>query len=72
MGNKRTKIFSEILTNSIFHLKILKKRLEIIENEDKTKPYGDNELTELLQKEGLNIARRTVSKYRRFKLYATN
>ena len=59
--------FSEgILTNSgnISSKNIKEKIREIIENEDKTKPYGDNELTELLQKKGLNIARRTVSKYR--------
>ena len=59
--------FSEgILTNSgnISSKNIKEKIREIIESEDKTNPYGDNELTELLQKQGLNIARRTVSKYR--------
>lgn len=35
-----------------------------IEHEDKNKPLGDRELTLLLEKEGLAIARRTVAKYR--------
>ena len=37
---------------------------EIIENEDKTCPLGDEELTEKLNAEGYKIARRTVTKYR--------
>ena len=37
---------------------------EIIENEDKKKPLGDEEITSILNKEGFKIARRTVSKYR--------
>lgn len=36
-----------------------------IENEDKEKPYSDQELTDLLSKDGFKIARRTVSKYRK-------
>ncbi len=35
-----------------------------IEQEDKSKPLSDRELTLLLEKEGLAIARRTVAKYR--------
>lgn len=37
---------------------------ETIENEDKRKPVTDEELTEILQKKGYQIARRTVAKYR--------
>jgi RNA polymerase sigma-54 factor len=37
---------------------------ELIEGEDKLKPLSDDELTELLQEKGYNIARRTVAKYR--------
>jgi RNA polymerase sigma-54 factor len=37
---------------------------EFIENENKTKPLNDDELTELLSKKGFKIARRTVAKYR--------
>jgi RNA polymerase sigma-54 factor len=37
---------------------------DIIEAEDKQKPFSDDELTEMLQEKGYNIARRTVAKYR--------
>jgi RNA polymerase sigma-54 factor len=37
---------------------------EIIENENKQQPLGDEEITAILAKEGFQIARRTVSKYR--------
>ncbi len=37
---------------------------EIISAEDSTKPLPDQKIKEILAKEGINIARRTVSKYR--------
>ena len=37
---------------------------EIIENENKAKPYTDEELAELLQQKHYSISRRTVAKYR--------
>ncbi|MBM4175092.1 MAG: RNA polymerase factor sigma-54 [Ignavibacteria bacterium] len=37
---------------------------EIISSEDKEKPFTDEELGEILNKEGIKIARRTVAKYR--------
>ena len=37
---------------------------EIIQNEKKQQPLGDEEITAILIKEGFQIARRTVSKYR--------
>lgn len=37
---------------------------ELIEAEDKSKPLSDERLTELLREKGLDIARRTVAKYR--------
>src|SRR3989338_7453569 len=36
----------------------------LVEHEDKAKPLTDAKLVELLQKEGIKIARRTVAKYR--------
>jgi RNA polymerase sigma-54 factor len=36
----------------------------IIAKEDKTKPYSDQKLADLLEEEGFPIARRTVTKYR--------
>jgi RNA polymerase sigma-54 factor len=45
--------------------KHIKERLkEIIDNENKKKPYSDDKLAELLNDEGIHIARRTVAKYR--------
>jgi RNA polymerase sigma-54 factor len=37
---------------------------ELIEKEDKRKPFSDEKLKSLLQEKGYNIARRTVAKYR--------
>ena len=37
---------------------------DCIDNEDKIKPYTDEELTEILKDKGYPIARRTVAKYR--------
>ncbi len=38
---------------------------EIIETEDKVAPMSDDEIADVLKKDGLNIARRTVTKYRK-------
>jgi RNA polymerase sigma-54 factor len=38
---------------------------EIIDNEDKQKPYSDDELVKQLAAQGLKVARRTVTKYRK-------
>lgn len=37
---------------------------QLIEGEDPEKPLSDQKLTEMLQREGVDIARRTVAKYR--------
>jgi RNA polymerase sigma-54 factor len=37
---------------------------DLIESEDKDKPYSDDKLEDLLREKGYNIARRTVAKYR--------
>ncbi len=45
--------------------KHIKERLkEIISSEDKNFPYSDDKLAEMLNEEGIHIARRTVAKYR--------
>ncbi len=45
--------------------KVIKDRIrEIIENEDRKKPLKDDQIVEILAKEGIPIARRTVAKYR--------
>ena len=38
---------------------------EIVDKEDKTNPLSDDELVEELEKQGLAVARRTVTKYRK-------
>ncbi len=43
----------------------IKRRVaQLIESEDPKKPYSDDKVVELLTKEGINISRRTVAKYR--------
>ncbi len=37
---------------------------EVIDHEDKSKPFNDDQLAEELRKHGIDIARRTVAKYR--------
>jgi RNA polymerase sigma-54 factor len=37
---------------------------EIFQKEDGTKPLSDQEVVKMLQDKGINIARRTVAKYR--------
>ena len=45
--------------------KVVKSHLkELLANEDKRKPLTDEQLSELLDKKGYHIARRTVAKYR--------
>lgn len=61
-------LFSERLYSmngeEVSNRKIMKCIEELINNEDKTQPYSDDDLTKLLEKEGYKIARRTVAKYR--------
>jgi len=40
------------------------KILEYIENENKEQPFSDQDIVNLLEREGIKIARRTVTKYR--------
>ena len=43
---------------------IMARLRQLIEEEDKLQPLTDQALTEILQSEGISIARRTVAKYR--------
>ena len=46
-------------------LLLLKRRVKkLIEEEDPRKPFTDDHITQLLQKEGIDVTRRTVAKYR--------
>ena len=44
--------------------KIRNRIKEIIDGEDSQKPLNDQKIADLLKKEGFNVARRTVAKYR--------
>jgi RNA polymerase sigma-54 factor len=44
---------------------VRKKLQDIIRNEDKSNPLSDAKISEKLKEQGISIARRTVSKYRR-------
>ena len=50
----------EVISTNLIKIKLQ----EIIENEDKRKPFNDEQLSELLGKNEYHIARRTVAKYR--------
>jgi RNA polymerase sigma-54 factor len=60
--------FSESMQNTkgeeISTREIKKILQECIEGENKTDPFTDDQLVDLLKKKGYNIARRTVAKYR--------
>lgn len=59
-----SKALSSEGTGSISADSIQQKIRLMIEDENKKKPFSDRELTEKLQKEGIQISRRTVAKYR--------
>jgi RNA polymerase sigma-54 factor len=68
-GTKLIKeFFSEAMTNDqgeeISTLEIKKAVENIVDQEDKTMPYNDDQLAELLKEKGYTIARRTIAKYR--------
>jgi RNA polymerase sigma-54 factor len=68
-GTKRLKdFFSESLQTStgeeVSTLEVKKILTDIIEEENKRKPYSDEKLKNILREKGYNIARRTVAKYR--------
>jgi len=60
--------FSEGITNDkgieVSTIEIKKELQSIIDNENKSKPFTDDELTKKINEKGYPIARRTVAKYR--------
>ena len=50
----------DIISNKVIQSAVM----DIIEEEDKRKPYTDQQLVKLLAQKGYNVARRTVAKYR--------
>jgi len=68
-GTKRLKeFFSESMQTQsgeeVSTLEVKKILKDVIDAEDKRKPYSDEQLKDMLQEKGYNIARRTVAKYR--------
>lgn len=68
-GTRRLKeFFSESMQTQsgeeVSTLEVKKILKDIIDAEDKRKPYSDEQLKDMLQEKGYNIARRTVAKYR--------
>jgi len=68
-GTKRLKdFFSESLQTSsgeeVSTLEVKKILTDIIDDENKRKPFSDEKLKNILREKGYNIARRTVAKYR--------
>ncbi len=52
-------------TGDLFASESVKERIrQIIHDEDQANPYSDNQIVLMLEKENINIARRTVAKYR--------
>ena len=49
---------------TISNVAVMEKIRKLIENEDKKKPLSDQKLSDLLEKDGIQCARRTVAKYR--------
>ena len=58
--SKLNNIFGEEVSS----IKIKQKIKKLIEGENPHKPLSDSKISEMLRSEGLNIARRTVAKYR--------
>ncbi len=52
--------YGDIISNRVIQSAVV----DIIEEEDKKKPYTDQQLVKLLAMKGYNVARRTVAKYR--------
>ena len=56
--------FSRVGKEAIASESVKEEIKQIIQNEDSKRPYGDRDISEILKKKGINIARRTVAKYR--------
>jgi RNA polymerase sigma-54 factor len=50
--------------DAIASASVKEKILQLVQSEDPTKPYSDRKMVEILRKSNINVARRTVAKYR--------
>jgi RNA polymerase sigma-54 factor len=54
----------QVNDNLTTNKRLEQKIVEIIEGEDRENPYSDDDIAHILSKEGIEVARRTVAKYR--------
>ena len=60
-----TGITSTSINGEDISTNLIKKKIkELIDNEDKTKPLSDQRICDIINKQDMNISRRTVAKYR--------
>jgi RNA polymerase sigma-54 factor len=61
-------LFTEGITNqegAVISNKVIQSTIEeVIENEEKSRPYTDQQLVHVLSQRGIKVARRTIAKYR--------
>ena len=61
-------LFTEGITNNegaVISNKVIQSTIEeVIENEEKSRPYTDQQLVHVLSQRGIKVARRTIAKYR--------
>jgi RNA polymerase sigma-54 factor len=50
--------------DKVASLSVKERIKEIVRSEDKSKPYSDHEIANILKRSNIDIARRTVAKYR--------
>lgn len=56
VGGEKGRVVSSLYVKSLLE--------ELVENEDKTRPYSDEGLAKKMEEQGIFVARRTVAKYR--------
>lgn len=60
-----TGITSTSMNGEDISTNLIKKKIkELVDNEDKTKPLSDQQICDIINKQDMNISRRTVAKYR--------
>lgn len=63
-SNRRVKVGGDDSGEYVFSKEVLDALRSLIDSEDKSSPYSDDRLSDMLKAQGFNIARRTVAKYR--------
>ena len=53
--------------NSVSRQNVESQIIKMIDNEDKSKPLSDQDIVDILRKDGINVSRRVIAKYRKAK-----